>query len=201
MFTPLFKDALFYHIALPHGKGFASAGAEIFACPRAGEGGPSSAGRGRVRLPPAMPSGIISSVKVLALAFAVACVLGQFLSCSSPAQNQLNRANTLYAAHRYEEALAAVEKGLGYTPDSPVLTFRKGQVLVKLERWEEVKATFTRFLELTADDAGLWTDERWQADFYVKRAMQELGEEVPLEHPEKFEEEPDTMGGIHVVRH
>lgn len=128
-------------------------------------------------------------------------VLGQFLSCSSPAQNQLNRANTLFAAHRYEEALAALEKGLGYAPDSPVLTFRKGQVLVKLERWEEVKATFIRFLELTADDADSWSSERWEADFCVKRAKQALGEEVPLEHPEKFEENPDEMGGIHVITH
>jgi len=138
-------------------------------------------------------------VRSVSLLLVFGYVLGQFLSCSSPAQNQLNRANTLFAAHRYEEALAALDKGLNYEPDSPVLTFRRGQVLVKLERWEEVKAAFSRFLELTADDADSWSSERWEADFYVKLAKQALGEEVPLEHREKFKENPDTMGGIHVV--
>ena len=139
-------------------------------------------------------------VKTVALILVVGYLLGQFLSCSTPTQNQLNKANSLFGMKRYEEALAALEKGLEYSPDSPVLTFRKGQTLVKLERWEEVKATFTRFIELTADFAEDWERERWEADFYVKRAKQALGEKVPLEHPERFEENPDEMGGIHVVR-
>lgn len=132
-------------------------------------------------------------------------IFGQFLSCSSPARNAYIKGLEHEQAGRYAEALKYFEKGLGYEENSPVLTFHKGRCLAKLERWAETKDTFEKFLELTKDNQDSWQEERWEAEFYVKKAKQMLGEiegkeEEASKTEERFDHDEDYIGGINIVR-
>ena len=132
-------------------------------------------------------------------------ILGQFLSCSTPARNAYIKGLGLQDAGRYVEALEYYEKGLKYEPDSPLLNFRKGECLAKLQRWKEAKETFEKFMQITEKDASSWQEERWEAEFYIKKATQELGEDKkdeenkPDEKEDRFAEDEGSLGGISIV--
>ncbi len=144
-------------------------------------------------------------MKLLSVSLILTYILGQYLSCSTPARNAFLKGRELQQAGKYEEALGYFEKGLAYDPDSPLLNFRKGECLAKLERWEEAKTTFELFLKLTDAEAELWKEERWEAEFYVKKARKELGEEEQKEDKdERSTENPssadeDYVGGINII--
>jgi len=135
----------------------------------------------------------------------VLLILGEFLSCSTPARNEYVKGLDLQDAGRYAEALEHYEKGLKYEPDSPLLNFRKGECLAKLERWKEAKEAFEKFMRITEKEASSWQEERWEAEFYIKKATQELGEdkkdekEKPDEEKDRFAEDEDSLGGINIV--
>jgi tetratricopeptide (TPR) repeat protein len=129
----------------------------------------------------------------------VAYFAGQFLSCASTSYDRYWRGKDLMHAKDYAAALAEFEKGLEADPDSPLLTFEKGRALYALERWAEAKAVFTRFLELTDEKKSTYADERWDAEFCLKKCAQNLGEDAGEadEDDSRFDEgNGDTLGGI-----
>ncbi len=139
-------------------------------------------------------------MKVITIMMVVTYILGQYLSCATPARNAYVKGLELKQARKYADALEFFEKGLKYEPDSPLLNFYKGECLAQLSRWQEAKDILTRFLELTENDKENWREERWIAEFYIKKARQMLGEEVKSEDTKRFDEDEDYMGGINIVR-
>lgn len=134
-----------------------------------------------------------------------AYIMGQFLSCSSQERNHYILGKNLQAAKSYEAALAEFEKGLEKDPDSILLTYEKARTLYLMEKWADAMPVYERFLELTDKLKETYGNERWDAEFNIKRCKQHLG--LPTEdEPENGEnsETPsetgneDTIGGIHI---
>jgi len=145
---------------------------------------------------------IICGVK-LGLAIAIAgYILGQFLSCAATSYGHYWKGKDLMHAKDYEAALAEFEKGLESEPDGILLTFEKGRALYALERWADARDTFIRFLELTDEKKSTYDDERWNAEFCIKKCSQMLGEDTGADDEDgsRFDDgNGDTLGGINMV--
>lgn len=139
----------------------------------------------------------------VALAIAlVGYILGQVLSCASTSYDNYWRGKDLMYQKDYEAALAEFEKGLESEPDGILLTFEKARALYALERWADARDTFTRFLDLTDEKKSTYDDERWNAEFCIKKCAQMLGEDVGAgdEDDSRFDDgNEDTLGGITMV--
>lgn len=130
--------------------------------------------------------------------------MGQFLSCSSQSRNHYILGKNLQATKSYEAALVEFDKGLQKEPDSVLLTYEKARTLYIMEKWADALPVYERFLELTDKLKETYGNERWDAEFNIKRIKQHLGqptEEVPAgensDSPSETGNE-DTMGGIHI---
>ncbi len=131
--------------------------------------------------------------------------MGQFLSCSSPSRNHFVLGKNLQAAKSYEAALAEFEKGLQRDPDSILLTYEKARTLYMMQKWADALPVYERFLELTDKLKETYGNERWDAEFNIKRCKQHLG--MPAEEPPDGENgdspsetgNEDTMGGINII--
>lgn len=144
---------------------------------------------------------IISGVK-LGLAIVLAgYILGQFLSCAATSYDHYWNGKDLMHAKDYEGALAEFEKGLESDPDGILLTFEKGRALYALERWADARDAFTRLLELTDEKKSTYDDERWNAEFCIRKCAQMLGEDTGVdEDSSEFDDgNEDTLGGITMV--
>ncbi len=128
-------------------------------------------------------------------------ILGQFLSCSTPARTAYIRGLELQTEGDYEKAIEYYLKGLETDPDSPLLNFRLGECLAKLERWEEAMKALKKFLALTEKDAGSWKKERWEANFYIGKAEQALGikRSKQSDRDDRFTDDEDFLGGIRTI--
>ncbi len=129
----------------------------------------------------------------------VAYFAGQVLSCSSRSYEHYWRGKDLMHTKDYKAALAEFEKGLEADPDSVLLTYEKGRALYAMERWADARDAFTRFLELTDEKKSTYDDERWDAEFCIKKCAQMLGEDIGGESDEddsRFDGNDDTLGGI-----
>jgi tetratricopeptide (TPR) repeat protein len=69
---------------------------------------------------------------------------------------QLELANLLVAAQKYEAALASFDKFLEFQPDLHHTWYLRGTVLQELGRFEEAVASFDKFLEFQPDNHVAW---------------------------------------------
>lgn len=141
-------------------------------------------------------------MKVALAVVLVSYILGQFLSCASTSYDNYWRGKDLMYQKDYDAALAEFEKGLESEPDGILLTFEKGRALYALERWTDARDTFTYFLDLTDEKKSTYDDERWNAEFCIKKCAQMLGEDVDAEDEDdsRFDDgNEDTIGGINMV--
>ena len=149
--------------------------------------------------------GIIAGVKLAAAVVLTGYILGQFLSCAAPSYNHYVKGKNLLLAGDCAGALAEFERGLADDPASPVLTYEQARCLYRLERWAEAKAAFERFLALTDVQKQTYADERWDAEFCIKKCRQALGEEAAGKDAGQQTEDgaakgnEDTLGGITMV--
>jgi tetratricopeptide (TPR) repeat protein len=144
----------------------------------------------------------------------VAYFLGQFLSCSSSARNHYILGKDLQLDKKYAEALAEFDKGLKTDPNSPTLNYEKARTFYMMEKWQEAMDAFQHFLDLTDKLKETYGNERWEAEFSIKRCKQQLGLPIDENAGAGGEEAGDSgksdsqadsgnedmIGGIHIVR-
>jgi TolA-binding protein len=137
-------------------------------------------------------------------------VLGQFLSCSTPARNHYILGKDFQMDKKYAEALAEFDAGLKTEPNSPRLSYEKARTLYMMEKWQDAMTAFEAFMKLTDSLKETYGKERWDADFSIKRCKQQLG--LPIDDAaqeggdsgktdsQADSGNEDSMGGINIVR-
>lgn len=124
-----------------------------------------------------------------AQALVVIIFFGQFLSCYSPAMNHYRKAQNAEQKLDHETAEKEYLLALNESPDDPSIVFSLANLYVKMEKPDLAIEKFKKFLELTADNDSSWSKERWDANFYIEKANQQVEENKPNKKKEKTDEE------------
>jgi tetratricopeptide (TPR) repeat protein len=142
-------------------------------------------------------------VKRTAATIAILLALGVLAACSATSRDYYVKGKDLMITKDYTGALAAFNQGLESDPESPLLTYEKARALYNLERWQEAMDVLKRFQELTDAQKSSYANERWNADFWIKKCEEHLGitREPAREDKDKGDEsssDEDFIGGMHM---
>ena len=112
-------------------------------------------------------------------------------ACPSAGRMAYQTAQKNFQEGDYAQALANYEKALEAEQESVMALFGKARCLYELERYSEAMPLFEEFLQKTDTDRVVYSDERFDAEFYRDKCKLELGMEVPQD-PSKIP--PPRMG-------
>jgi tetratricopeptide (TPR) repeat protein len=103
----------------------------------------------------------------------------QLAGCNQNAHSHYLLAQEHQMAQEYGPALEEYEKSLALDPTSRMALFGKAVCLYKLQRYSEAQPLFEQFIKDTEPDRASFKAERYDAEFYRDKCMQEQGVEVP----------------------
>lgn len=113
---------------------------------------------------------------LLALLAAGLCLLA---ACPTKARLPYQKGLTLFQAQNYGGALTEFEKSLQADPEQKLALYYKARCLYELERFDEALPDFEEFIARTEPERAVYSDERYDAEFYRDKCKLELDQEVP----------------------